>query len=58
MQLTFMSVALFSSDGDIMTDPSEALVEQVMAIAMPSDLHVPAVARQEYAVDCRLFAKK
>ena len=35
-----------------MADLSEALVDRTMAVAMPSGLHVPAVAEQECVVDC------
>jgi hypothetical protein len=41
-----------------MADLSEALVDRTMAIAMPSGLHVPAVAEQECVVDCKLSAEK
>ena len=41
-----------------MTNPSVALLDQAMVIAMPSGLHVPAVAEQECVVDCKLSAEK
>jgi hypothetical protein len=37
---------------------SAAMVDQTMAIAMPSGRHVPAVVKQECVVDCRPSAEK
>ena len=41
-----------------MANLSAAVVDQTMAIAMPSGLHVPAVVKQECVVDCRPSAEK
>ena len=41
-----------------MANPSVAVLDRTMAIAMPSGLHVPAVAEEECVVDCKLSAEK
>ena len=41
-----------------MANLSAAVVDQTMAIAMPSGLHVPADVEQECVVDCRPSAEK
>ena len=41
-----------------MANLSVVVVDQTMAIAMPSGLHVPAVVKQECVIDCRPSAEK
>ena len=53
----FMIIALFSAGG-IMANLDVALMDQTMAITMPSGLHVPAVVKQECVVDYRFSSEK